>query len=99
MEAAFEGFHYLLYIDKSFFLLTFIRKLIESPPGPPRKTLIPAPRSGRVDMIPFYPLKGVAGVDDEAGLGGDPGIVIGRVVRHQQHQVAFYKGALVQRRR
>ena len=50
-------------------------------------------------MIPFYPLKGVAGVDDEAGLGGDPGVVVGRVVRHQQHQVGFLKGALVQRRR
>ena len=50
-------------------------------------------------MIPFYPRKGVAGVDDEAGLGGDPGVVVGRVVRHQQHQVSFLKGALVQRRR
>ena len=45
-------------------------------------------------MIPFYPLEGVAGVDDEAGLGGDPGVVVGRVVRHQEHQVGFFYSAL-----
>ena len=71
-------------------------KVNERPPGPPLKTLIAASRSGRVDMLAAYPLEGVAGVDDEAGLGGDPGIVIGRVVRHQEHQVGLLKGALLQ---
>jgi len=33
-----------------------------------------------VDVPAGDPLEGVAGVDDEVGLGGDPGIVIGRVV-------------------
>jgi hypothetical protein len=45
-------------------------------------------------MLAGDPLEGVAGVDDEAGLGGDPGIVIGRVVRHQQHQVGCFEGGL-----
>jgi hypothetical protein len=45
-------------------------------------------------MLAGDPLKGVAGVDDEAGLGGDPGIVTGRVVRHQQHKAGFFEGGL-----
>ena len=59
----------------------------------------PSPKSSRIDIFPVDPFKGVTGVDDEAGLGGDPGVVVGRVVRHQEQQVGLLQGALVQRRR
>ena len=48
-------------------------------------------------MIPFYPLEGVAGVDDEAGLGGDPGVVVGRVGGHQEDPGGFLSGTPVRR--
>jgi hypothetical protein len=41
--------------------------------------------SGLEDMLPRQGPEGIAGIDDQPSLGGRPGVIIGRVVGHQQH--------------
>jgi integrase len=45
-------------------------------------------RLGRVvNMVSRQAPEGIAGIDDQPGLGGQPGVIIGRVVGYQQHKV------------
>ena len=46
-------------------------------------------------MVSGNPLKGVAGVDDQLCLRGDPGVVIGGVVCHQEDQIGLSKVSAV----
>jgi hypothetical protein len=50
-------------------------------------------------VLPDYAIKGVAVIDDQPGLGGNPGKIVDRVVCHQQHQVGVLQSFLIKRRR
>jgi hypothetical protein len=39
------------------------------------------------NMAAFDPLKGVAGIHNQAGVACDPSVIVGRVVRNQQDQI------------
>jgi len=53
--------------------------------------------SSRVDMLSLLSLKSVAGIDNQAGLRSNPGVIVGRVIGYQQDQIRLLQGLRGQR--